>query len=81
MLPPCLPLSLPPPPPSLAHSNPTLEPPPARAQTLLAYDARTGALLPGQAPAPKRVVEHVVFERRLWYDLPWVAKDRLFADA
>lgn len=50
-------------------------------QTLLAYDARTGALLPGQAPAPKRVVEHIVFERRLWYDLPWVAKDRLFADA
>jgi protein MBA1 len=29
---------------------------------------------------PKRVVEHLVFEKRMWYDTPWVIKEQLHVD-
>jgi len=29
---------------------------------------------------PKRVVEHLVFEKRMWYDTPWVVKEQLYVD-
>ncbi|KAF8530409.1 hypothetical protein BU17DRAFT_36274, partial [Hysterangium stoloniferum] len=30
------------------------------------------------APEPKRVLEYLVFEKRMWYDEPWVARDQLW---
>ena len=47
-------------------------------QTLHVYD-RAGKLVKdaGQT-TPKRVVEHLVFEKRLWYNMPWMIKDRIF---
>ena len=24
---------------------------------------------------PKRIVEHLLFEKRMWYDTPWVIKE------
>ncbi|KAH9003415.1 hypothetical protein EDB86DRAFT_3073196 [Lactarius hatsudake] len=29
---------------------------------------------------PKRVVEHLLFEKRMWYDTPWVIKEQLYVD-
>ena len=29
---------------------------------------------------PKRVVEYLVFEKRMWYDTPWVIKEQLHID-
>lgn len=29
---------------------------------------------------PKRVVEHLLFEKRMWYDTPWVIKEQLRVD-
>jgi protein MBA1 len=29
---------------------------------------------------PKRVVEHLVFEKRMWYDTPWIIKEQLHVD-
>jgi protein MBA1 len=29
---------------------------------------------------PKRVVEYLLFEKRMWYDTPWVIKEQLYVD-
>jgi mitochondrial protein MBA1 len=29
---------------------------------------------------PKRIVEHLLFEKRMWYDTPWVIKEQLYVD-
>ncbi|KAH9171346.1 hypothetical protein EDB89DRAFT_1852384, partial [Lactarius sanguifluus] len=29
---------------------------------------------------PKRVVEHLLFEKRMWYDTPWIIKEQLYVD-
>ena len=29
---------------------------------------------------PKRVVEHLLFEKRMWYDTPWIIKEQLHVD-
>ena len=29
-------------------------------------------------PEPKRVLEYLVFEKRMWYDGPWVLRDQLW---
>jgi len=29
---------------------------------------------------PKRVVEHLLFEKRMWYDTPWIVKEQLYVD-
>lgn len=29
---------------------------------------------------PKRIVEHLLFEKRMWYDTPWVIKEQLHID-
>jgi len=29
---------------------------------------------------PKRIVEYLVFEKRMWYDTPWVIKEQLHVD-
>jgi hypothetical protein len=29
---------------------------------------------------PKRIVEHLLFEKRMWYDTPWVIKEQLHVD-
>ena len=29
---------------------------------------------------PKRVVEYLLFEKRMWYDTPWVIKGQLYVD-
>lgn len=29
---------------------------------------------------PKRIVEYLLFEKRMWYDTPWVIKARLHVD-
>jgi len=31
-------------------------------------------------PESKRVVEHLVFEKRMWYDTPWLIKEQLHVD-
>ncbi|OCH89354.1 hypothetical protein OBBRIDRAFT_756735 [Obba rivulosa] len=47
-------------------------------QTLHIYSKR-GQLL-HEAP-PKRVVEHLVFQKRMWYDAPWVVRERIVPGA
>ena len=29
---------------------------------------------------PKRIVEYLLFEKRMWYDTPWVIKEQLHLD-
>ena len=29
---------------------------------------------------PKRIVEYLLFEKRMWYDTPWVIKEQLYVD-
>ena len=29
---------------------------------------------------PKRIVEHLLFEKRMWYDTPWIIKEQLYVD-
>jgi mitochondrial protein MBA1 len=29
---------------------------------------------------PKRIVEHLLFEKRMWYDTPWVIKEQFHVD-
>ena len=29
---------------------------------------------------PKRVVEYLVFEKRMWYNTPWIVKEQLYVD-
>ncbi|KAI9507584.1 hypothetical protein F5148DRAFT_93792 [Russula earlei] len=29
---------------------------------------------------PKRIVEYLLFEKRMWYDTPWVIKEQLYMD-
>ncbi|KAJ3480764.1 hypothetical protein NLI96_g8121 [Meripilus lineatus] len=45
-------------------------------QSLQVYSKR-GALLQGDE-TPKNVVEYLVFQKRMWYDAPWVVRDRLY---
>ncbi|KAH8087145.1 hypothetical protein BXZ70DRAFT_541366 [Cristinia sonorae] len=30
------------------------------------------------SPEPKRVVEYLIFQKRMWYDVPWVVRDQLY---
>ena len=32
------------------------------------------------AVEPKRIVEHLLFEKRMWYDTPWVIKGQFYVD-
>ncbi|KAI0000205.1 hypothetical protein BJV74DRAFT_766883 [Russula compacta] len=34
----------------------------------------------GSTVEPKRIVEHLLFEKRMWYDTPWVIKEQLHVD-
>ncbi|EMD35355.1 hypothetical protein CERSUDRAFT_74970 [Gelatoporia subvermispora B] len=43
-------------------------------QSLHVYSKR-GQLL--HAAQPKRVVEHLVLQKRMWYDAPWVVRERI----
>ncbi|THH00474.1 hypothetical protein EW026_g2062 [Hermanssonia centrifuga] len=45
-------------------------------QSLQVY-SRKGTLLAGDGK-PKHVVEYLVFQKRMWYDTPWVIRDQLF---
>ena len=45
-------------------------------KSLQIYNKR-GALLQGDE-TPRNVVEHLVFQKRMWYDAPWVVRDRLY---
>lgn len=36
-----------------------------------------GQLLQGSRD-PKPVLEYIVFQKRLWYDSPWVARERFY---
>ncbi|KAH9915759.1 hypothetical protein B0H21DRAFT_326375 [Amylocystis lapponica] len=45
-------------------------------QSLEVY-SKKGTLLTGQSE-PKPVVEYLVFQKRMWYDTPWVVRDRFF---
>ncbi|KAI0052148.1 hypothetical protein FA95DRAFT_1602106 [Auriscalpium vulgare] len=48
-------------------------------QTLHVFDAKTGALVNGVGvTAPRRVLEYLVFEKRLWYENPWVIRERMY---
>jgi len=29
---------------------------------------------------PKRIVEYLLFEKRMWYDTPWMVKEQLYVD-
>jgi hypothetical protein len=29
---------------------------------------------------PKRIVEYLLFEKRMWYDTPWIVKEQLHVD-
>jgi hypothetical protein len=29
---------------------------------------------------PKRIVEHLLFEKRMWYDTPWIIKEQFHVD-
>ena len=46
------------------------------AQTLKVYNKK-GVLIGGDEK-PRRVVEYLVFQKRMWYDTPWVIRDQLF---
>ncbi len=45
-------------------------------QSLQVYSKR-GALLQGEE-TPRNVVEYLIFQKRMWYDAPWVVRDRLY---
>jgi mitochondrial protein MBA1 len=50
-------------------------------QTLHVYD-RSGRLMKDAGHStPKRVVEYLTFEKRMWYTKPWVIRDQLYEDA
>jgi len=48
----------------------------ARFETIQALTRRGVA----STTEPKRVVEHLVFEKRMWYDTPWTIKEQLHMD-
>ncbi|EPQ52139.1 hypothetical protein GLOTRDRAFT_140568 [Gloeophyllum trabeum ATCC 11539] len=39
---------------------------------------REGAIALNQEPQPSRTVEFIVFEKKMWYDGPWVIRDQLY---
>ncbi|KAI0792478.1 hypothetical protein C8Q75DRAFT_890002 [Abortiporus biennis] len=45
-------------------------------QSLQVY-TRKGAVIKGEV-APKRVVEYLVFQKRMWQDAPWVIRDQVY---
>lgn len=45
-------------------------------QSVETYSKKTGARV-GETP-PKPVVEYLVFQKRMWYDSPWIIRDRLY---
>ena len=45
-------------------------------QSLEVYTKR-GERIAGDG-TPKRVVEHLVFQKRMWYDGPWTIREQLF---
>ena len=40
------------------------------------YSKKTGARVSETEPKP--VVEYLVFQKRMWYDSPWVIRNRLY---
>ena len=34
----------------------------------------------GSSVEPKRIIEYLLFEKRMWYDTPWVIKEQLYVD-
>ena len=48
----------------------------ARFETIQSLTRRGVAL----RTEPKRVVEYLVFEKRMWYDTPWIVKEQLYVD-
>ncbi|EJF59726.1 hypothetical protein DICSQDRAFT_108332 [Dichomitus squalens LYAD-421 SS1] len=45
-------------------------------QSVESYSKKTGARV--GATEPKPVVEYLVFQKRMWYDSPWIIRDRLY---
>ncbi|TFK92348.1 hypothetical protein K466DRAFT_480785 [Polyporus arcularius HHB13444] len=45
-------------------------------QSVETYSKKTGARVGESQPKP--VVEYLVFQKRMWYDSPWVIRDRLY---
>ncbi|KAH9852258.1 hypothetical protein C2E23DRAFT_731229 [Lenzites betulinus] len=45
-------------------------------QSIETYNKKTGARLGETEPKP--VVEYLVFQKRMWFDSPWVIRDRLY---
>ncbi len=45
-------------------------------QSVETYSKKTGARV-GETQA-KPVIEYLVFQKRMWYDSPWVIRDRLY---
>lgn len=44
-------------------------------QKLEVYTKKGQLVQPGE---PKRVVEYLIFQKRMWYDVPWVVRDQLY---
>ncbi|THH19134.1 hypothetical protein EW146_g1990 [Bondarzewia mesenterica] len=49
-------------------------------QTLRVYNSAGKLVKEKSQIAPKPVVEYLVFEKRMWYDLPWAIRERLYED-
>lgn len=47
-------------------------------QTLEIYSKKGGLVSPKESSIPRRVTEYLVFERRMWYDVPWKIKQQMF---
>jgi len=44
-------------------------------QSLQVYSAKGDPL---SSPEPKRVVEYLVLEKRMWYDTPWFIREQIY---
>ncbi|TCD67407.1 hypothetical protein EIP91_012379 [Steccherinum ochraceum] len=49
-----------------------------RFDTLQKLDVYSKHGRPLLSPEPKRVVEYLIFQKRMWYDVPWVVRDQLY---
>ena len=52
--------------------------PQIRLQTLEVYSRQGDLLSPKESSTPRRVTEYLVFEKRMWYDVPWKIKQQMF---
>jgi len=47
-------------------------------QTLEIYSKQGNLLSPKESSTPRRVTEYLVFEKRMWYDVPWKIRQQMF---